>query len=183
LNQARFIRSIDVYSRFFLLVCGRYGRGCRSSSSSLCLLLDSFVQSMLLLILEQCLLIHLLLFFSYYTHRVINLKYFLTFLCFCHLHSHFLLLSVFDQHVIAAIRLSPNVTRLHIPLSLFFMCHSIVYDLSTLIGCRNTRLFWLWFRLFFLYIFLLFFFCRLEVRFRIFFLHAFIKRHLGFCEC
>jgi hypothetical protein len=67
MNQPRFIRSIDVNSRFFLLVCGRYGWGCRSSSSTLSLLLNSFVQSLLLLVLEQCLLVHLLLFFSYYT--------------------------------------------------------------------------------------------------------------------
>ena len=98
----------------------------------------------------------------------------LTFLSLCHLNRHFLFLSVFDQHVITAVCLGPNVTRLHISLSLFFMRHSIVYDLCTLIGCCYSRLFWLLFWLFLLNFFLLFFFSGLKVRFGIVFLYYFI---------
>jgi hypothetical protein len=108
---------------------------------------------------------------------------FLTFLSFRHLHCHFLLLSIFDQHVIATISLSPNVARLHIPFSLFLMCHSIINYLSTLIRSRYSRLFWLWLKFLLLYFFLFFLLSRFQIRLRIFFLHPFPHWHLCFSEC
>lgn len=65
LNCARFISSIHIDSRLFFFIYGRYGRRCRPSSS-VRLLFNSFIQSLLLFVLEQCLLIHLLLLFCYY---------------------------------------------------------------------------------------------------------------------
>ena len=108
---------------------------------------------------------------------------FLTFLSFRHLHCHFLLLSIFDQHVIATISLSPNVARLHIPFSLFLMCHSIINDVWTLIWRRYSRFFRLRFGLLLLYFFLFFLLSCFEIRLRIFFLHPFPYWHLCFIQC
>ncbi len=103
----------------------------------------------------------------------------LTFLCFRHLHRHFLLLSVFDQHIIAPVGLSPNVTRLDIPFSLFLMSHSIVNDLCTLIWRRNSWL--LRFNLFLLYLLLFFLLSRFQILLRSLLLHPF-DRHLSLSD-
>lgn len=65
LNNTSIICPIYVDSRLLFLVYCLYGRGC-CASSTLCLLFNGFVQSLLLFVLEQCLFVHLLFLFSHY---------------------------------------------------------------------------------------------------------------------